>query len=58
VIINKQQNIVINFHQDFMASMHSNFLLGQTDSSLFYWPNHSKETLMPKAKQEQELEQQ
>ncbi len=36
----------VNYHQDLMASTHSNFLQGQMVSglTLFYWPNHFKET--------------
>jgi hypothetical protein len=43
-ITNNQQTVVINFHQDFEASTHYDFFKGQTDRSLFFWPNYSKET--------------
>ncbi len=38
------QQEIVNFHQDFIASMHSDFFQEQTNRSLFYLPNHSKET--------------
>ncbi len=42
--------IKVNFHQDFVSSMHGNFLRGQTDWGLFYWPNHSGKLGCPNKK--------
>ncbi len=40
--------VYANYHQDFMARMHSDFLQGQTDRGLIYWPSHSGETRLSK----------
>ncbi len=47
-IYDNQENAVISFHQDFAASTHCSFFQGQMDKGLFYQPNHSWETCLPK----------
>jgi hypothetical protein len=32
--------IKVNYHQGFMDSMHSDFVQGQIDRGIFYWPNN------------------
>jgi hypothetical protein len=42
--------IDVNYRQDFVTSMHCNFLQGQTDSGLCYWPYHSGQLRCPNQK--------
>jgi hypothetical protein len=53
-IANNQQITVINFHQDFVTITHSDFFQGKTDRGLFYWPDHSGETMLSNQEDEQE----
>ncbi len=48
-ITNNKQNIV-NLHQDFMDRVHSDFFQGQTIRGPFYWPKHTAETGLSKAR--------
>jgi hypothetical protein len=51
-VTNHQQNSVVNFHQDFMVSPHSDFFQGLIVGGLLYWPNHSRENLLPKQQED------